>query len=47
MARFPAPNLLTSLNVHALAKYAVELLVVGIVYAALAKIDLTLAAAAS
>src|SRR5262249_12263800 len=45
MARFPIPKVLSSLHAHAVTKYALalELLVVGAIYFALAKLDLTLA----
>jgi PAS domain S-box-containing protein len=43
MARFPAPKIFKSLHVRGLAKYALELLVIGALYFALAKLDLALA----
>ncbi len=43
MARFPAPKIFKSLHVRGLAKYAFELLVIGALYFALAKLDLALA----
>src|SRR5271165_1447233 len=42
-ARFPAPSILKSLHVRGLAKYAFELFVIGALYFALTKLDLTLA----
>jgi PAS domain S-box-containing protein len=42
MAHFPAPKMLKSLQVRAVTKYAFELLVVGAIYFALAKLDLAL-----
>jgi PAS domain S-box-containing protein len=44
VTRFPTPKILTLLHARGLAKYALELLVIGAAYFALAKFDLTLAA---
>jgi len=44
VARFPAARFVTALHARGPAQYALELLVVGAVYFALAKIDLTLTA---
>jgi PAS domain S-box-containing protein len=43
MARFPAPKTPKSLHVRAATKYALELFGVGVIYFALAKLDLALA----